>query len=62
MRFFDVKTTMRLYDLAGSSVHTIDGNMKMIVLCVMVQGIDGLMAFQLHPVEEKRHNFVHLFP
>ena len=62
MGFFDVKTSMRLYDPAGISAHAIDGKMKMIVVRIVMQRIDNLMPFQLHPCQKDIHDFVNLFP
>ena len=36
MGFFDVKATMRLYDLACLSVHAINSNMKMIIVRIVM--------------------------
>ena len=62
MGFFDVKTSMRLYDPAGISVHAIDGKMKMIVVRIVMQRVDNLMPFQLHSCQKDIHDFVNLFP
>ena len=62
MRFPDVQSVEREHDFSRFRVHSVDRDMQMIIVRIVVQPIDSLMFGQPYFFKEHIHHFLHLFP
>ena len=62
VRLPNVKTLMRLHNFSAFRIHSVDRNMQVIIVRVVVQSIDGLVFGKSHFFKKHIHHFLHLFP
>ena len=60
MGFFFVETLVRLYHFTSHRVHSVDGNVDVIIFGVVMQTIDGLVPDKAHAFQKNIHQFIHL--
>ena len=62
MRFPDVQSIERKHDFSRFRVHSVDRDMQVIIVGVIMHPIHGLMSGQPHLFQKHVHHFLYLFP